>query len=121
MLQATRIGDLQVAKVLFDFINDEVLPGTGVAQDDFWSGFGDLANRFGPRNKALLDKRDALQAKIDGWHRANPSRPVDLAAYKAFLVEIGYLVPEVRTSRWTRPGSTTRSPALPVRSLSFPS
>jgi malate synthase len=94
MLQATRIGDLQVAKVLFDFINDEVLPGTGVAQDDFWSGFGDLANRFGPRNKALLDKRDALQAKIDGWHRANPSRPVDLAAYKAFLVEIGYLVPE---------------------------
>ncbi|HEX4894499.1 MAG TPA: malate synthase G [Hyphomicrobiaceae bacterium] len=94
MLQATRIGDLQVAKVLFDFINDEVLPGTGVAQDAFWSGFGGLVNRFSPRNKALLEQRDALQAKIDAWHRSNPSRPVDLAAYKAFLAEIGYLVPE---------------------------
>jgi malate synthase len=85
---------LRVAPALHDFIEREALPATGVASDTFWKGLADLVHEFGPRNRELLAKRDALQARIDGWHRANPARPIDAAAYKAFLREIGYLVPE---------------------------
>ena len=60
----------------------------------FWSGFADLARRFAPRNLALLDARDALQAKIDHWHAERRGKPHDADAYRAFLEEIGYLVPD---------------------------
>jgi malate synthase len=89
-----RIGGLGVAAVLRDFIDNEALPGTGVEPARFWSGLEAILRDWAPRNAALLAKRDELQAKLDAWHRANPARPIDLVAYKAFLAEIGYLVPE---------------------------
>ena len=85
---------LRVASVLKDFIETEALPASGVDAPAFWSGFAGLVSRFGPRNRALLETRDALQARIDAWHQANPARPIDQAAYTAFLREIGYLVPD---------------------------
>ncbi len=86
-------GTLQVADTLYNLINDEVIPGTGIEADDFWASLESILNDLGPKNKALLAKRDQLQATIDQWHRDNPGQP-DLATYKAFLTEIGYLVPE---------------------------
>ena len=85
---------LQVARPLHDMIENEALPGTGVASDQFWKGLSALVHEKGPKNRALLAKRDELQAKIDAWHRERRGKPHDAAAYKAFLVEIGYLVPE---------------------------
>ncbi len=85
---------LKVDPDLHQFITEEALPGTGITADRFWSALAGLVADFGPRNAALLAKRADLQAKIDAWHEANPARPIDLAAYKAFLAEIGYLVPE---------------------------
>jgi malate synthase len=89
-----KIGGLGVAAALRDFIENEALPGTGVEPARFWSSLEAILRDWAPRNAALLAKRDELQAKIDAWHRANPARPVHLAAYKAFLAEIGYLAPE---------------------------
>jgi malate synthase len=88
------VAGLKVARTLRDFLDNEALPGTGVTPERFWSSYAAILKDLAPRNAALLEKRDALQAKIDAWHRANPAKPVDLAAYKAFLQEIGYLVPE---------------------------
>jgi malate synthase len=88
-----RVG-LQVDAVLARFVEDEALPGTGIKAAAFWSGFAGLVEDFAPRNRALLAKRDALQAKIDAWHVARRGQPHDHAAYKAFLAEIGYLLPE---------------------------
>ena len=85
---------LNVAPVLKTFIEAEVLPGTGVAPETFWAGLSGLLADFAPRNAALLAKRDDLQAKIDAWHRAHARKPMDAAAYEAFLREIGYLLPE---------------------------
>ncbi len=85
---------LHVAPVLKTFIEAEVLPGTGVAADAFWAGLAGLLADFAPRNAALLAKRDDLQAKIDAWHRDHAQKPMDAAAYEAFLREIGYLLPE---------------------------
>jgi len=85
---------LQVADVLVRFIEDQALPGTGITADAFWAGMADIYARFAPENRALLDRRDALQAKIDAWHVAQAGGAPDIAAYKAFLTEIGYLVPE---------------------------
>ncbi|MDX5595243.1 malate synthase G [Pseudovibrio sp. SPO723] len=92
MTDRTTVAGLQVATELYDFIENEALPGTGVDSDSFWIGLSELVADLGPQNKALLEKRDELQAKIDAWHKANPG-PVDGGAYKAFLEEIGYLVP----------------------------
>jgi len=85
---------LQVDAVLARFVEDEALPGTGIEAGPFWSGFATLLAEFAPRNRALLAKRDELQAKIDAWHIARRGQPHDHAAYKAFLAEIGYLLPE---------------------------
>ncbi|MBS8258639.1 malate synthase G [Roseibium polysiphoniae] len=84
---------LQVARELYDFVNDKALPRTGVEQASFWSALSAIVHDLAPKNRALVAKRDDLQAKIDAWHKANPGVP-DMAAYKAFLTEIGYLVPE---------------------------
>lgn len=85
---------LQVAEVLADLIEKEILPGTGIDPDRYWSGFASIVAEFSPRNKELLLKRDALQAKIDDWHRQHSELPFDSTTYKKFLQEIGYLVPE---------------------------
>ena len=87
------IGDLRVAPVLRRFIEDEVLPGTGVAVEDLWAGLSELVAEFAPRNRALLAERERLQAAIDAWHRAAPG-PVDPDAYETMLREIGYLQDE---------------------------
>src|SRR5918999_5617011 len=94
MTERVEIGGLYVAKVLYDFITTEALPETGVAADAFWDGLGAIVHDLSPRNHALLKKRDDLQARIDAWHRGRKSQPLDVAEYKAFLSEIGYLVPE---------------------------
>lgn len=85
---------LAVAPVLKAFIEAEALPGTGVEPARFWEAMERILRELAPANAALLARRDALQAKIDAWHRAHPAKPVDLAAYTAFLAEIGYLLPE---------------------------
>ena len=85
---------LQVAEVLDTFINDEALPGSGVARDDFWSGVASLVSDLTQRNRTLLERRDELQSQIDRWHLDRKGQPIDTGAYKAFLVEIGYLVDE---------------------------
>ncbi|PLK25742.1 malate synthase G [Novosphingobium sp. TH158] len=85
---------LKIASELAEFIEGKALPGTGVAPDAFWSGLAGITDRFVPVNRALLAKRDAIQAKLDDWHKANPGPIADMAAYQAFLREIGYLVAE---------------------------
>jgi len=85
---------LRVATELAGFVEDRVLPGTGIAADAFWAGAADIFARFVPRNRALLAKRDALQAGIDDWHLARAGQPHDPQAYRTFLTELGYLVPE---------------------------
>jgi malate synthase len=87
------IAGLRVAGELFTFIAEEALPGTGISELDFWKHFAHLLGDLTPKNRALLAKRDALQARLDGWYRQNGA-PSEMAAYKAFLTEIGYLVPE---------------------------
>jgi malate synthase len=85
---------LQIAEQLAEFIERRALPGSGVEPSAFWDNFSQLIHDLGPRNRALLDKRDALQAQIDAWHRQRRNQPHDHEAYKAFLAEIGYLLPE---------------------------
>jgi malate synthase len=85
---------LQVDAVLARFVEDEALPGSGIEAGTFWTGLAGLLADFAPQNRALLAKRDELQAKIDAWHIARRGQPHDHAAYKAFLAEIGYLLPE---------------------------
>lgn len=88
------IEGLSVARVLYEFINREVLPGTGVPEAGLWTRLDRIVHDLAPQNRALLAKRDALQAQIDEWHRARKGKPFDLAAYRAFLGTIGYLVQE---------------------------
>ncbi|MCX7281371.1 MAG: malate synthase G, partial [Alphaproteobacteria bacterium] len=94
MTDRVPVHGLQVARELHDFLAQDVLPGSGVDAEKFWSGFAALAVRLMPENRALLAQRDRLQAAIDAWHKENPERPIDALDYTAFLREIGYLMPE---------------------------
>ncbi|TGX52490.1 malate synthase G [Sphingomonas gei] len=85
---------LKVAETLAHFLETRVLPELAIEAGDFWSGAADIFARFAPENRALLARRDALQAEIDAWCAADPDRSADPAEQKAFLREIGYLVPE---------------------------
>ncbi|NYT83622.1 malate synthase G [Alcaligenaceae bacterium] len=91
MTERTSCKRLQVATELYQFVEREALPGTGVAPEAFWSGFDELVHDLAPRNRELLAERDRLQAEIDAWHRQNPGPIQDQAAYQAFLRKIGYL------------------------------
>jgi len=119
MTERVGAGGLRVARELYDFINAQALPGTGVDEAAFWEGFGRIAAAFAPRHRALVAKRAALQEKIDAWHIARRGQPHDAAAYKAFLTEIGYLVPEGPDFTIDTPGvddefSTIAGPQLVV-------
>ncbi len=87
------VAGLKVAKVLHDFMA-EAVQGTGVSADAFWTGFAALLTDLAPRNAALLARRDELQRHIDHWHGAHAAKPIDAAAYEAFLRDIGYIVDE---------------------------
>ncbi len=87
-------GGLRVAAELDTLVAETVLPGTGVDLNDFWTGFERLLADLGPVNAALLARREEIQKTIDDWHLARRGQPIDAAQYKAFLTEIGYLVPE---------------------------
>ena len=94
MAATVSIDQLKIDKALYDFVNDEAIPGSGIEPGSFWRGFAGLVRSMAPRNAALLQRRNELQAKIDAWHRMNPRPGFDAAKYKAFLQEIGYLVAE---------------------------
>ncbi len=93
MTQRVQRGELQVAAELAAFIEDSALPGIGISADEFWAGMNGLVNDFSAENAALLAHREQLQAQLDEWHRTHQG-PRDHGAYKAFLTEIGYLLPE---------------------------
>jgi malate synthase len=94
MSERVTLGRLQVAANLQRFIEDEVLPGTGVEAAAFWKGFDELVHDLAPKNRALLAERDRLQVELDNWHRSNPGPITDMPAYRSFLESIGYLQPE---------------------------
>jgi len=87
-------GGIQVAQELYDFVNEKAIPGTGVDAEKFWAEFDALVNDLAPKNKALLAKRDDIQAKIDAYHTERKGQPHNAAEYKTFLQELGYLLPE---------------------------
>ncbi len=101
MTDRTTIHNLQVANELYQFINKDVLPGTGVDQASFWKGFDAIVADLAPKNAALLAERDRLQAELDTWHQANPGPITDMAAYRQFLTTIGYLVESPKGAKAT--------------------
>jgi len=94
MTDRTQVHGLQVATSLYRFVEDKVLPGTGVDAAAFWKGFDAIVSDLAPRNIALLAERDRLQTELDTWHKANPGPIKDMVAYRGFLEKIGYLVPQ---------------------------
>src|SRR5450631_2563953 len=94
MRAIVNVDHFGIDKGLYDFVNQEALPGTGIQGPSFWNGFAELVRALEPRNMALLQRRDELQSKIDAWHRQYPGATFDHSSYKAYLLEIGYLVPE---------------------------
>ena len=104
MTARTAIHNLQVANPLLSFINDQMLPATGVRQDVFWKGFNDIVADLAPKNIALLAERDRLQTAMDQWHTANPGPVAEgkaMKAYRKYLSQIGYLVPEPKNAQAT--------------------
>jgi len=119
MTDRVSVGELRVARELYDFITDEALPGTGVDPDRFWTGVDQIVTDLTPRNRELLDRRDDLQAQIDKWHRARVIGPHDPQAYQEFLTEIGYLHDEpggvaITTADVDAEITTTAGPQLVV-------
>ncbi|MEO3759438.1 malate synthase G [Mycobacterium sp. B14F4] len=119
MTDRVSVGNLRVARVLYDFVNNEALPGTDIDPDTFWSGVDKVVADLTPQNEELLARRDDLQARIDKWHRQRVIEPIDPEAYKAFLTEIGYLQPEPGDFTITTAGvddeiTTTAGPQLVV-------
>ncbi|HET7739733.1 MAG TPA: malate synthase G [Mycobacterium sp.] len=94
MTDRVNVGALRVARVLYDFVNNEALPGTGLDPDSFWAGVDKVVTDLSPKNQDLLARRDELQAQIDKWHRQRAIGPHDADEYKQFLTDIGYLLPE---------------------------
>ncbi len=119
MTERVSVGNLRVAKVLHDFVNNEALPGTGLDPETFWAGVDKVVADLTPQNQDLLARRDELQAQIDKWHRQRVIEPVNVEAYKEFLAEIGYLQPEPADFAITTSGvddeiTTTAGPQLVV-------
>jgi len=85
------LGQLSISSKLLNFVNDELLPGTGVIKENFWSGLDKCAHELAPKNRKLLEFRENLQKKIDVWHRDKKAEKIDIKEYSTFLSEIGYL------------------------------
>ncbi len=94
MTDRIKIGTLRIDKTLHDFVTNEALPNTGITEQTFWSDFENLLSELMPQNRDLLVKRGRLQQKLNRWHKKNPGPIQDHAAYRSFLEEIGYLIPE---------------------------
>ncbi|RJF95967.1 malate synthase G [Noviherbaspirillum saxi] len=101
MTTRTSCQRLQVATVLHRFIEEKVLPGTGIDSASFWKGFDAIAHDLAPKNAALLAERDRLQTELDQWHKSNPGPIGDMHAYRSFLQSIGYLVPQPQDAKAT--------------------
>ena len=101
MTQRISKHHLQVASQLAEFIEDKVLPGTGITPAKFWEGFDAIVADLAPTNIALLAERDRLQTELDTWHSAHPGPVQDMPAYRAFLEKIGYLVPNPADAKIT--------------------
>ncbi|WP_213956048.1 malate synthase G [Variovorax sp. dw_954] len=101
MTDRTTVHGLQVANELHQFIEQQVLPATGVDSATFWKGFDAIVSDLSPKNIALLAERDRIQAEMDRWHKANPGQIKDMPAYRAFLEKIGYLVPSPKDVQTT--------------------
>ncbi len=101
MEQRVEKGGLKIDEGLYRLVKDEIAPGTGVRADGFWKSFGAIVRDLGPKNRALLEKRDKLQKQIDRYHSARKGQPFNRNEYKAFLKEIGYLVPEDKNFKVT--------------------
>jgi malate synthase len=119
MTDRVSVGNLRVARVLYDFVNKEALPGTDIDPDSFWSGVDKVVTDLTPQNQDLLHRRDMLQAQIDKWHKQRVIAPIDVDAYRQFLTEIGYLQPEPDDFTITTSGvddeiKTTAGPQLVV-------
>src|SRR4051794_1168396 len=119
MTERVSVGNLRVAQVLYDFITNEALPGTGIDPDSFWSGVDKVVADLTPQNQDLLARRDDLQAQIDKWHRQRIIGGIDAGEYQEFLTEIGYLQPEPADFTITTSGvddeiTTTAGPQLVV-------
>ena len=93
MSERVEIGGLGIAKCLHDLVEKEIAPGTGIDPEGFWRSLADLVRDLGPKNRALLDRRNRLQAQIDAWHRERAPQTLDPCEYRAFLESIGYLLP----------------------------
>jgi len=93
-MERAEAAGLKIARTLYDFVNAEAIPGTGVEASAFWTGFAGLLSDLAPRCAALLAKRDAIQGQIDAWHLENRGKPFDQGVYLSFLRDIGYLVDE---------------------------
>ncbi|AFM17547.1 malate synthase [Mycolicibacterium chubuense NBB4] len=119
MTDRVTVGNLRVAPVLYDFINNEALPGTDIDADSFWSGVDKVVADLTPANQDLLARRDDLQAQIDRWHRARVIGGFEGEDYRQFLTDIGYLQPEPDDFTITTAGvddeiTTTAGPQLVV-------
>ena len=90
MTARTACHDLQVDTILYRFIEDKVLPGTGIDSDHWWRGFSKIANDLAPKNAELLAERDRLQSELDAWHSTHPGPIRDISVYRKFLESIGY-------------------------------
>jgi malate synthase len=119
MTNRVTVGNLRVAQVLYDFINNEALPGTDIDPDSFWAGVDKVVTDLSPQNQDLLARRDELQAQIDKYHRQHVIEPIDPEGYKQFLTDIGYLQPEpddftIGTANVDDEITTTAGPQLVV-------
>jgi len=101
MANRVEVGGLRIDEQLYRLVRDEIAPGTGVKADDFWKSLGAIVRDLGPKNRALLAKRDRLQKQIDQWHLARSGQPFNRADYTAFLREIGYLLREGKNFKIT--------------------
>ena len=91
MSKTIEAGNLKIDAALFALVGDEIAPGTGVDAAEFWQALATIVEELGPENEALLRKRDDLQAQLDAWHRERKGQTIDIAEYRQFLLDIGYV------------------------------